>query len=63
MSGAAVNAIRLVLHFQFKEEKKADQEEIKRLNDDNQRLRNALKEAKNRARQVGSHRLTVVLLN
>ena len=38
--------------FQFKEDKQADDEEIKRLNAELQRLKNALKEAQNRAKQV-----------
>ena len=38
--------------FQAKEEKQADDEEIKRLSAEVQRLKNALKEAQNRAKQV-----------
>ena len=38
--------------FQAKEEKQADDEEIKRLNAEVLRLKNALKEAQNRAKQV-----------
>ena len=38
--------------FQAKEEKQADDEEIKRLGAEVQRLKNALKEAQNRAKQV-----------
>ena len=39
---------------QFKEDKQADDEEIKRLNAELQRLKNALKEAQNRAKQVST---------